>query len=151
MQRNSKHAVCLLLVMAAGVFLVCDSSDADIQNDLGIMLIPRPAKLERLEGFFTLNPETVIEAGAGARGAAGVLQEKLAAVTGMRLEIREGGPRLWPEPGPKPVPLESDQPNRIMLWVAETELTGAYGLRVKRDGIRIMSLALSTTWANSLW
>jgi hexosaminidase len=128
MQRNTRHTVYLLLVLAASALLVCDSADADIQNDLGIMLIPQPAKVTRHEGFFTLNPGTAIEAGPRARDAAGVLQGKLAAVTGMRLEVGEGVP-------------QSDRTNTIALKVEEGPSPSyeAYFLAVTREGIRIVA------------
>ena len=71
MHRTGTKSIILLFLAAACVLASTRPLLADIQNDLGIMLIPQPAKLERLEGFFTIDSETAIAAGEGARGIAG--------------------------------------------------------------------------------
>jgi hexosaminidase len=80
-------------VLLGAVILNCFLLLSELSSAQQISIIPRPVKLEKVEGSFTLTPETVIVAKSkGVKPVAEYLRDLLAPAIGMKLAVKGSVP-----------------------------------------------------------
>lgn len=75
-----------LLMIALGMWLFCAADEAQATGDDGISIIPRPVRVERLEGSFLLRPDTALTTDKATAPIAALLAGWLAPATGFGLK-----------------------------------------------------------------